>query len=126
MTIDVDAWFKDQNISIRDIINAMKKDGYKKAVGVYIDYTSYDGYAETETKVNAACAFGQAALNLAPEDWPVEYKADLAGVLHENFNLAYNDNQTHAEVDIILLNDTTDMTVAQIAEEIERQLNAKV
>jgi len=103
-----------QKLNESDIIEAIRKDGYEKVANTYIVWEN--------RKVVAACAFGQAALNLAPKSWTNAEKEDFASDIHSRaLNLNYL-----AFSQVIDLNDHTDKTLPEIADEVENLINAKV
>lgn len=94
----------EKKLTVRDFVEAMKKNGYPKIQG------SYAKYADREhTEVEGACAYGQAALNL-----------DMSPTaLLRKFGDFVVKNHLLTPPNIILLNDRTDMTVTQIGELVE-------
>ncbi len=103
-------------ITIKDVLNAIRKNGYKKIQGSYYEYvesnrTNWERPYETAT---GACAFGQAALNLGMHN-----ANDLdERVGHSNINIDFIPINQH----IRRLNDMTEMTLPEIADVVERQL----
>lgn len=97
-----------KTVTENDIYEAMKKNGYDKLqTGDYIYYEDEEGI-----KVGAACAVGQAALNLGVE--PVS----LASVIQRAFSQHNSklNGQALLVQDIYSTNDITDMTVPEIAD----------
>lgn len=60
-----------REITVKDLVEAIRKDGYEQAFGHYIVYKNKDGYASSYPsfgyEITAACALGQAGLNLNVE-----------------------------------------------------------
>lgn len=98
-----------RTLTVNDILNAMEKNGYRKAKKVFISFRSsappmskvaydYNDVLPDTENVYAACAFGQAALNL--------------GIPHRKFFNAF----PNAHV-IVELNDYTSKSIKQIVKE---------
>lgn len=85
------------------VANAIRKNGYKQAFGVYVERDSYN-------KVKSACALGQAGLNLGIEGERL-YRA-LQSIKSPTGN--------QLGTWITLLNDDDRLTLDQIADAIER------
>jgi len=94
--------FKFTEITFRDFIEAMRKNGYQKTIGTYV---RYDGWG----KVYSACAYGQAALNLGVD--PAE--------LNEAISRGFMDGRKDGFPDILSLNDNLNVSVPNIAERLQ-------
>src|SRR6266550_3277567 len=100
-----------RRISVRDLTNAIRKNGYKKVKGHYYEYAwgRSNSFLSDDTLV-AACAIGQAAIVLGVE----------AGVLDEAFSKMIPFRSMRPINGIIRdLNDFTDKSMGEIADEIE-------
>jgi hypothetical protein len=125
-------------MTAKEIIEAMKKNGYEKTKGTYfqIGESHYYRLGAVRNKNGVlACATGQAALNLNAE--PIEIVKVLDSVyiplkkltseerriINENWDV----DRTHgveASVLVIALNDYTETTVLDIANRLEELLAA--
>lgn len=100
------------NLTYRKLVEAMRKNGYRKVRGSYFKYKNTDGRRGTwdssriykDTALFGACAMGQAALNLDVD--PNELIQGIDYKIRER---------------IFSLNDRTGKTVPQIANIIEEE-----
>lgn len=95
--------FKFSTITFRDFVEAMKKNGYRQAIGAYYRYSD-------KGEVYSACAYGQAALNLGV----------AADVLNANVSEKFS---TTGIPDILDLNDNRGWEVQAIANALETWAN---
>lgn len=90
-------------ITIREFLDAMEKNGYTKARYSYIEY---DINTDDRSVMVGACAYGQAALNLGIDP----------GVLHQAVQIFLDTRELSISAfDIVSLNDHTEMDVPEIA-----------
>lgn len=90
---------KARSVTVREFIEAMRKNGYEQARnGEYINYDYVGGKA---VRVSSACAYGQAALNLGctPDDLHVSH--------------------INGFPNIVALNDRDGYSIQEIADEVE-------
>lgn len=92
------------NTTVRDVFNAMEKNGYRKARGIFYRRSKASKYASKLGPIISACAIGQAALNLNIPPNVLQHA------------LTFVDHRLTTE--IIRLNDTTTKTVPEIAKEL--------
>lgn len=94
-----------KNITLAALFDAMEKNGYEKAKGDYIIYNDIDN------KVDSACAYGQAALNLNVDPASLRLSFLEVYVPHPgNSSLPWPISDA-----IVYDNDKTDMSVPEIA-----------
>jgi hypothetical protein len=127
-------------MTAKEIIQAMKKNGYEKTKGTYfqIGESHYYQLAAVRDKKSAnilACATGQAALNLNAEpalvvsvldDVYIRWKKltiEEKRIINENWDVDRTVG-VQASVLVIALNDYTDTTVLDIANRLEELLPA--
>lgn len=105
--------------------DAMLKNGYTQGFGTFFRFKSmgsypYSGYIIPQTtkkrdlKVENACAMGQAALNLCPDDWTIRNLEELASLLGDKF--AHLVTDIPGGTGIVTCNDTLKIPVSKIAE----------
>ena len=95
-------------LSVEQIIEAMKKNGYEQTKGMYIRFS------DDEKRVTSACAFGQAALNLMPSNFELRAVSHLANAIHNHAILKFQEFEN-----VTYWNDDLDMTVEDIATTLE-------
>jgi hypothetical protein len=99
-----------KTVTLSEILDAMEKNGYTKYQG---EFVIYEDVVDTEPQIKAACAVGQAALNLGVHPSSL-YKALNWWIDDETYYL-WGD-------DIARDNDTTEMTVPEIAHKYRKEL----
>jgi hypothetical protein len=88
----------ERRIKIRDVVEAIRKDGLTKTKGEFFEYD------KTGEKIIGGCALGQAALNLSVRT------DELWGELPEGFRDR-----------VVVLNDHTNLELPEIATQIEEE-----
>lgn len=102
-----------RELTVREFIEAIRKNGYDKAKGEYFrrgNSRKPSGYFEDINNAGpivAACAYGQAALNLKVPP------ASLRNIMAKSKKL------THLSDKVINLNDNTNLNMQQIADRLE-------
>jgi hypothetical protein len=99
--------------TLRDAIEAIRKNGYPKAHGQYIEY-SFNG----DGRVIRACAAGQGALNL-PDMAPSTFESIINVFIRAVGGISINESNFTT---LHNLNDWTILSIPQIADVLEEQL----
>ncbi len=112
-----------RTITLRDFILALKKDGPPKIKGSFTKYdeSKVDGVITYDlNKPVGACALGRAAINLKaqPEDINDMYYRFVRSIKGLEAYESVPD-----ELDVVQLNDGTDMSIPQIAAKIRSELS---
>ena len=121
-----------KTFTVQEVIDAIRKDGWKKAYGAYWkdsngDYLGdedFDFETIDRSNIDSACALGQAALNLDVN--PIYLETALNSI---PIKLSGYEYETSLGVDITRLNDNTrneDLTLPQIADNLEAKLSTAI
>ena len=95
-------------ITVREFVEALKKNGYPKIRGQYIQYSINKG------EIVGACAYGQAAINLGIPNNPGHLLGRFSDYLLRSKKWRNN------PPNIIYLNDGTDKSVTEIGKIVEK------
>lgn len=105
-----------KTFTFQEFVDAIRKDGYKKAKCTYFRDkrgVKYSAIGNLED-ISAACAYGQAAINLG-----LPYPSDIR-VAHTR-TVRYSDPIWRFSDEVIRLNDRTSFSMARIADELEKK-----